>query len=1719
MVGSGPESRDVTLSDCTFGTSAFSSNRPLTLGSQFDSLLVRNSSFKSNGINGIVALGRSAYGNVTILSSTFAENVAGGRRYVYNTAIFVSGSYHTVAIVNCTISGFSNAILLSVDMVVGLTIANCTLTRNRQWAISLYRYSYYDSNYWGSWNHSMSVNIAGNNFLFNAFGITMNMNVQSREYGAVSIRFTQNNIRGGGKAFGFTLIQGSQLVTNVLIANNAFSNNTARDMIVDIDVYGRSALDLIIEGNAFRSNRANFIVDLSPIASSSSSNPGILFQSVTFRRNVLTDNSAVWPYSSSSNPPAVLVIEGSVNVVAYHNVFNNPSSSLELSLHGVRRRLFSQHLNMTLNYWGTVNSTEIAERIYDSMDSSDLPVVVYSPYLLSPEDFRHVGRTGNATVYKSIFLHSNGTVGGPLNRPFTLKSSQTSYLVAKTIRVLPGGVLTIDAGVTLRFQYGTGIDVEGGRLVTKGTTDKLIYFTAEISLNDPKTQFSDVRLVDESVYWYGTSGILQIFRRGSWSSVCLSYKKSYSDSSIWRLAQIACLRLGFSSGSRSSRVWYPKIGTSVVTSFSCSSSDSDLDDCLLSFGNYTADSGCLNRLGVYCRSTRYSATQGNWVGLTFRGNSMSSLSFTHIAYAGLSREGALPAVRCYNHVPRFNGVVISQSYSSAISATSLRDRVNISGLHIDSARGDGISVRRSSGLDLIFHNVSMTNVYGQGIRLQEDVYDGDVTALESICAMPATLTVDPANDLFVGLRLRQHSAAMFCSGVVVAPGYLLSVSAVSLQLYPEDRLLIRDGSSANSTVLADYTGHSYANGRSVLSSGSSLYIELLTGKRKGAPGFVLRVAAIPFSLRKSSVKIENVRIARSDNGIFVDGMDDDLVIANSTIETRQYGVYVSSSLGSVSIVNTTVTGSSVAALYFASFQGNVTIRNNTVTNCSYGVQLYHSYSSGNNNLSISYTLGVVIDSNVVTGSRYSAIQLNLRPSYQSFQANVVQNVLSNNKIGCEIAGQSYGSATRTGKYYANLVGNNFTANHYTGLSITTELIRVVTIYSNVFAFHNSTKEGSGSAFFDVGSLSTFNVTANRFISNRGSFVVKFFSRSKSKSASVFIGNLLVNNTVITPVSQADGVTDNRSAVVVLAQQSTVVVRENAFMNFASSYELSINIPVQSSAEATVDAARNYWGEGVENEADIQKRAYAFGSCSRLARVVVVPYLKSPLGPAVLPSNTTDSIVHEDALVSGLVSNRFVLRRSLSPYIVIGDVSVLPRGELIIEEGVTLRFSANTGILVEGRLTAKGTTANPIYMVDDDLLTKQAAGKRVDGSLRLVQQSSNVSGTLEIFYRGHWGAVCAASETNAQYHRFSTNHNYYIARVVCRSLFNTGAIYMNSRFRETDTSYAGKGWLQHVLCTGNEFDLATCQNYEFSSAKCIYGALRVSCYVSPHLPKDSQRKSFIYWSGVRFSASSGERGGGSVMENVQVINAGIANAERVAAIQSVGHNLTLANVSVSKSYWIGIETTNAPTNSSLVGVRSFDNGGSGIRLVNSLSLAVNDSQCKGNTGHGLELSPVSVPMRLWNIPVVYDQIVDICSQSLIHHITKSFYLRFSPRRDLDTLPSNCFITIMASPGFVPSFHLITYDFGKKLRSLQVDGAIYTSGSSMAGAQHYTAPLSRMTVTVEIGGNVDYDYYYTSSPPYYDYYTTSPPLHSSSSGTYHPESDYILAYIEEQPLSGR
>ena len=1667
-------------------------------------------------MNGIVALGRSAYGNVTIMSSTFSENLAGGRGYAYNTAISVSGSYHTVAIVNCTISGFSNAIEFSVDTVLGLTIANCTLARNRQWAISLNRYSYYDYNYLGNWNHSLSVNIAGNDFLFNSFGITMNMNVQSREYGAVSIRFTQNTIRGGGKAFGFTLPQGSQLVTNVLIANNTFSNNTARNMIVDIEVYGRSALDLIIEGNAFRSNRAKVIVDLAPIASYSSSNPGILFQSVTFRRNVLTDNSAVWPYSSSSNPSAVLVIERSVNVIAYHNVFNNPSSSLELSLHAVPRRLFSQHLNMTLNYWGTVNSTEIAERIYDSMDSSDLPVVVYSPYLLSPDDFRHVGKTGNATVYKSIILHSNGTVGGPLNRPFTLKSS--SYLIAKTIRVLPGGVLTIDAGVTLRFQYGTGIDVEGGRLVTKGKPDKLIYFTAEIAPKDPKTQFSDVRLVDESVYSWGTRGVLQIFRHGSWSSVCLSYKKSYSYNSINRLAQIACLRLGFSFGYRSSRVWYPKIGTSVVTSFSCSSSDSDLDDCSLSFGKYTADSGCLNRLGVYCRDTTYSSTTGNWVGLTFRGNSMSSLSFTHITYAGLSREGAFPAVRCYSHVPRFIGVVISQSYSSAISATSLRDRVNISGLHIDSARGDGISVRRSSGLDLIFHNVSITNVYGWGIRLQEDFYEGDVTSLESICAMPATLTVDPANDLFVGLRLRQHSPAMFCSGVVVAPGYLLSVSVVSLQLYPEDRLLIRDGSSANGTVLADYTGNSNANGRSVLSSGSSLYIELLTGKRKGAPGFVLGVAAVPFSLRKSSVKIENARITRSDNGIFVEGMDDDLVIANSTIETRRYGVYVYSSLGSVSIVNTTLTGSSEAALYFVSFRGNVTIRNNTVTNCSYGVQFYHSYSSGNN-FSISSTLGVVIESNVVTGSRYSAIQLNLRPSYQSFQANVVQNVLSNNNIGCEIAGQSYGGVTRTGKYYANLVGNNFTANHYTGLSITAELIRVVSIYSNDFAFHNSTKEGSGSAFFDVGSLSTFNVTANRFIENRGSFVVKFFSRSKSKSASVFIGNLLVNNTVITPVSQAEGVTDNRSAVVVLSQQNTVVVRENAFMNFASSYELSINIPVQSSAEATVNATRNYWGEGVENEADIQKLVYAFGSCSRLARVVVVPYLKSPLGPAVVPSKTTDSIVHEDALVSGLVSNRFVLRRSLSPYIVIGDVSVLPRGELIIEEGVTLRFSANTGILVEGRLTAKGTTENQIYMVDDDLLTKQEAGKRVDGSLRLVQQSSHVSGILEIFYRGHWGAVCAASETGTQYHAFGTYHNYYIARVVCRSLFNTAASYSSSRLYRTDTSYAGKGWLQHVLCTGNEFDLAACQNYEFSSAKCIYGALRVSCYDSPHLhQKDSQAKSFIYWSGVRFSASSRGRGRGSVMENVQVINAGIANAERVAAIQSVGHNLTLANVSVSKSYWIGIETANAPTNSSLVGVRSFDNGGSGIRLVNSLSLAVNDSQCKRNTGHGLELSPVSVPMRLWNIPVVYDQIVDICSQSLVN-ITKSFYLRFSPRRELDTLPSNCFITIMASPGFVPSFHLITYDFGQKLRTLQVDGARYASGSSMAGAQHYTAPLSRMTVTVEIGSNVDYDYYYTSSPPYDDYYTTTPPPLSSSSGTYDPESDYILAYIEEQPLSGR
>ena len=76
-------------------------------------------------------------------------------------------------------------------------------------------------------------------------------------------------------------------------------------------------------------------------------------------------------------------------------------------------------------------------------------------------------------------------------------------------------------------------------------------------------------------------------------------------------------------------------------------------------------------------------------------------------------------------------------------------------------------------------------------------------------------------------------------------------------------------------------------------------------------------------------------------------------------------------------------------------------------------------------------------------------------------------------------------------------------------------------------------------------------------------------------------------------------------------------------------------------------------------------------------------------------------------------------------------------------------------------------------------------------------SANGTGRVEIFYNGQWGTVC------------DDDWDIYDATVVCRQLGYTKAAKALQRRDVPDGT--GKIWLDDVICTGTERNLASCSH--------------------------------------------------------------------------------------------------------------------------------------------------------------------------------------------------------------------------------------------------------------------------------------------------------------------
>jgi len=167
-----------------------------------------------------------------------------------------------------------------------------------------------------------------------------------------------------------------------------------------------------------------------------------------------------------------------------------------------------------------------------------------------------------------------------------------------------------------------------------------------------------------------------------------------------------------------------------------------------------------------------------------------------------------------------------------------------------------------------------------------------------------------------------------------------------------------------------------------------------------------------------------------------------------------------------------------------------------------------------------------------------------------------------------------------------------------------------------------------------------------------------------------------------------------SSSIRLIGSHNATIQRNVFENIHYDYEV-IAALLTDTTNTTLDATVNWWGSDVGQA--IQNRILDFTKRSDHAYVQWNPFLacrELTCAQIKLPLQT---ILQMNRPLRGLITSNTLIHKRREPYLINGDLIVMPGAKLTIEPGVELHFAPNTGLLVLGHLNASGTPKDPIVM--------------------------------------------------------------------------------------------------------------------------------------------------------------------------------------------------------------------------------------------------------------------------------------------------------------------------------------------------------------------------------------------------------------------------------------
>ena len=1011
-----------------------------------------------------------------------------------------------------------------------------------------------------------------------------------------------------------------------------------------------------------------------------------------------------------------------------------------------------------------------------------------------------------------------------------------------------------------------------------------------------------------------------------------------------------------------------------------------------------------NDIGVQCLPLLESASS-NWRGLRFQNAestktlvqentnydhvSLSELRHVNIIRAGSGRGRMVAAaIEVLGVPPVLSHVLIDYSAFTGINVTRSQSAFNFHEVTVRRSRGFGIFVNSSFGSALIDHCVVNENgadgirYVGHDLRFDERI---DRSNIHEFCTLAITSGQTYPVELHVEQTQYTASTKQCEQKFSTKPGYILTVHFVNFVLTKNEtaEIVVYDGQSANDRILMEWSLRNNTRVQSVQTTREHVFIKFKAQPRSP----VLAYLRVTSGISKSyDLNVSNSVV--SDNGgrgVAIDNLRSQIHIHSSAISNNNHvaGVHVTSGAGDVNVTDSRISFNQGDGVNITYYGGNRNIsRSSLSSNKGYGVAVWLNQTTMDR--------AEFLPNNQTTTIEYSNFVQNLEVGVLhgnycgEFWVNVTGNLFNesfSNGIDiqtCWFDGQG------DQKLKLQIGHNRFEHNKKIGIIITPALNIDGKIEYN--SFQNG-KYGAilirNDQFEEFSDLfrtlpAKFLVQHNYFLRNKGVYVVSLGlnSYSDKKIQSIFFTrNFVRNNKIQEPFGPIEN--DDRSSVgegmsgegrlnprsrvaaPIVISSSNVDIFRNIISNHDSKYEVGSQVSDQSQI---LNVTFNWLGHSEEEK--IFNRLFHRKDRYDLAKIEYLPYLlhnSNPGAQTIVQFPTFVPRFHLDGTdrVGGEVDGQEIL--SAGTYIVERDINIRPGGKLILQQGVTLNFSPSVGIMVAGKLEARGARPDDILftlkrepvMLNNDT-TEYIVDHEVDVDtepivpkpelpqvpVRLLGGKSEHEGRLQVEVDGKWGTVCDYGWT------------IFNAALVCHQL-GLALNPIDWRLERSEIPGAGSSediLLSNVRCTEHDTDITSCRSEkkgEFENSCTHEADVGVRCYEGA-------------WAGMRFGVLA-ER---ADIQYLTVEKAGLfdytTNVFKPAIqMDFARHNLDHVRVVDNLHDGLGIIYSDVFGGGATNNIKNCEfsgNHGNGISLK-QLGLQVQGCIIKNNRGSGINHNPV------------------------------------------------------------------------------------------------------------------------------------------------------------------